>query len=80
MSLRRDLSRKNAPAAAKKSKVTTLAVACLAIFAIGGTVLTLASGIDWVVTDNQLTPVSSIPSQADGAFYFVVDPSATATL
>lgn len=82
MSLRKVLSRKNASAAAKKSsKVVTLAAACLVLVATAIT-MKMAYEFAWVVTEIQHTiaPASFLPSEAEGAFYFVVEPGSTTTL
>ena len=82
MSLHKVLSRKKASAAAKKSsKAVTLAAAC---FVLAATAITMKMAYEfaWVVTEIQHTiaPVGSMPSEAEGAFYFVVEPGATTTL
>ena len=82
MSLHRVLSRKKASAAAKKSsKAVTLAAACL-VLAVTAMTMKMAYDFAWVVTEIQHTiaPVDNMPSEAEGVFYFVVDPGKTTTL
>lgn len=72
MSFLKSLSRSKKSSTAKISTSFKIALACM-VLATVGVVVKMTNDFAWIVTEVQHTiaPTSNMPSQAEGAFYFI---------